>query len=209
MIRRGYRFCRLFCQAFFLLYLRGRVIHSDRVPREGAVLLVCNHQSFLDPVIAALALPRECHFMARDTLFHKTRFGRFIRYLNAFPVKRGAADIGAIKETLRRLKRGQLVTVFPEGTRSTDGTVGAMHSGVVLLAKRAGAPLVPAAVLGAYKAWPRHQKLPAPKPVVVAYGEPLTPEQMAGLSNDRCIEIVRERIVALVESYRRHPSLVI
>jgi len=206
-MRRYYRICRLITQALFLLLFRGRIFGTRKVPREGGVLLVCNHQSFFDPVLATLALPRECHYMARDTLFANRLFRRLIESLNAFPIKRGAADIGAVKETLRRLKRGALVTAFPEATRTTDGSIGSMQPGVVLLARKAGVPLVPTLILGAYEAWPRHAAFPRPQPVIVAYGRPLWPEEMKELTEEGCMDVIRGRILAMMQRYRRHPAL--
>jgi 1-acyl-sn-glycerol-3-phosphate acyltransferase len=206
-MRPWYRFCRFGCQVFFTAMFRGRVFGIRRVPRTGGVLLVCNHQSYLDPIFATLALPRECHYMARDTLFKNPLFKRLIDSVNAFPIKRGTADIGAIKETLRRLKAGQLVATFPEGTRTRDGSIGPMHPGMILLARKARVPIVPAVVIGAFQAWPRQATLPRPHGVVVAYGEPLAHETMTGLPDDDCTRLVRERIVALMEQYRRHPVL--
>ncbi len=200
-----YRFCRAGAQALFLLVARGRVFGRHHVPRTGGGLLVCNHQSFFDPILAALAIPRECHFMARDTLFRNPWFRRLITSLNAFPVKRGTADVGAIKETLRRLKRGGLVTVFPEATRTVDGSVRPMQPGVVLMARKARVPLVPTMILGAFEAWPRHALLPHPAPILVAYGEPLTPEQLVGLSDDEAITLLRDRILDMMRHYRNHP----
>lgn len=202
-----YWFCRLGANVLFTLLLRGRVFGVRNVPREGGVLLVCNHQSFFDPVLATLALPRECHYMARDTLFRNRWFRRLIESLNAFPVKRDRADVGAIKETLRRLKRGALVTVFPEGTRTWDGRVGPMQPGVVLMARKARVPLVPTLILGAHEVWPRQVAVPRPAPVIVAYGRPLWPGQMEKLSNEECITIVRDRILEMMTRYRRHPLL--
>jgi 1-acyl-sn-glycerol-3-phosphate acyltransferase len=206
-MRRWYRFCRAITQALFLLLFRGRVFGVRNVPREGGVLLVCNHQSFFDPVLATLALPRECHYMARDTLFRNPWFRKLIESLNAFPVKRGAADVGAIKETLRRLKQGALVTAFPEGTRTWDGSVGPMQPGVVLLARKACVPIVPTLILGAYEAWPRQASLPRPAPVVIAYGQPLPPDQIETLSDQKCIDVVRESIAQMMKRYRQHPLL--
>jgi 1-acyl-sn-glycerol-3-phosphate acyltransferase len=206
-MRRYYRYCRVVAQTLFLLLCRGRVFGTRRVPREGGVLLVCNHQSFFDPILATLALPRECHYMARDSLFRNPWFRRLIESLNAFPVKRGSADVGAIKQTLRRLKAGALVTVFPEATRTRDGSVRPMQPGVVLIARKAGVPLVPTLILGAYEAWPRRAALPRPAPVIVAYGEPLTPEQTRGRSDEDCINIVRDRILQMMARFRRHPLM--
>ncbi len=206
-MRRWYRSCRVVAQALFLLLFRGRVFGVRNVPRAGGVLLVCNHQSFFDPVLATLALARECHYMARDTLFRNPWFRRLIESLNAFPVKRGVGDVGAIKETLRRLKRGALVTAFPEGTRTWDGRVGAMQPGVVLLARKACVPIVPTLILGAYEAWPRQALLPHPAPVVIAYGPPLWPHHMRDQHEEDCIRIVRDRILEMMARYRGHPSV--
>jgi 1-acyl-sn-glycerol-3-phosphate acyltransferase len=206
-MRRYYRCCRVVAHALFLLLFRGRVFGTRNVPLEGGVLLVCNHQSFLDPILATFALPRECHYMARDTLFRNPWFRRLIESLNAFPIKRSAADIGAIKETLRRLKKNALVTVFPEATRTSDGRVRPMQPGVVLLARKAGVPLVPTLILGAYEVWPRQAAVPRPAPVIIAYGEPLWPAQMNDRPDEECIRILRGRILEMMAWYRRHPLL--
>ncbi len=206
-MRAWYRFCRVSSQLLFTAMFRGRVFGTRRVPRTGGVLLVSNHQSYLDPVLATLALPRECHYMARDTLFQNPFFRRLIQSLNAFPIKRGTADVGAIKETLRRLKSGHLVVTFPEATRTRDGSVGPMQPGVILLARKARVPIVPVAILGAFESWPRQANFPRPHGVVVAYGEALSLAEMAGMPDDECIQEVRGRIVALMQRYERHPVL--
>lgn len=206
-MRAWYRFCRLLCHAAFLSYWRGRVFGVRRVPKSGGVILVCNHQSYLDPVLATLALPRECHYMARDSLFADPYFRRLIESLNAFPIRRGTADVGAIKETLRRLRQGALITVFPEATRTPDGSVGPMQAGVVLIARKARVPLVPTMILGAYESWPRQAKFPRPHPVIVAYGEPLSPEQLDRMPEQACIDEIRGRILELMGRFRAHPLL--
>ena len=202
-----YFFCQFWSQVLFASLWRGRVFGRHHVPRTGGVLLVCNHQSFFDPILATLALPRECHYMARDTLFRNPYFKRLIESLNAFPIKRGTADVTAIKETLRRLKKGQLVTTFPEGTRTRDGSLGPIQPGVVLLARKARVPLVPAMILGAFEAWPRQAKFPRPHPVIVAYGEPMSVEMLRSLGDEECINEVSDRINALMGRYRGHTLL--
>jgi 1-acyl-sn-glycerol-3-phosphate acyltransferase len=205
-MRPWYRFSRFWCQAFFLTFCRGRVFGRQNVPLTGGVLLVCNHQSFLDPVLATLALARECDYMARDTLFRHRIFRRLIQSLNAFPIKRATADIGAIKETLRRLKAGHLITVFPEGTRTADGAIGPMQPGPILIARKAGVPIVPTLIQGAFEAWPRHARWPRPRPVSVAYGAPLWPAEMRARPDEECISLVRARIIALRAKHRQSPS---
>jgi 1-acyl-sn-glycerol-3-phosphate acyltransferase len=197
-----WRFLRMLIRGTFVFVFSGRVFGQRYEPRSGGALLVSNHQSFFDPVLVGLPLRRETAFMARDSLF-KGRFGRLIRYLNAFPVRRSSADIGAIKDSLRRLKSGEMVVVFPEGTRTIDGGVAPMQPGISLLARRARVPIVPTLILGAYEAWPRHRKFPLPHPITVAYAEPLTAEQIAGLSDEACIEEVRRRIVEMKQRHER------
>ena len=200
-MRPWYRFCRVLCQLGFVLLFRGRVFGARYVPLRGPVVLACNHQSFLDPVLATVALPRECHFMARDTLFRSPFFRRLIESFNAFPVRRGSADLAAVKETLRRLRAGALVTAFPEATRTPDGSLQPMRGGVLLLARKAGAPLVPTLILGAFEAWPRGARLPRPAPILVAYGEPLWPDQLDGLSEEAAAALLRQRFEALWQRY--------
>lgn len=207
-MRLWYRFCRLLCQATFLIVFRGRVFGHRRVPRQGGVLLACNHQSLLDPVLATQALARECAYMARDTLFRHPIFRRLIESLNAFPIKRGSADISAVKETLRRLKLGQLITAFPEATRTLDGSLQPMQPGSVLIARRARVPLVPTLILGAFEAWPRDSKLPRPfSPVIVAHAEPIPPARLDALSDEECIALVQREIAEMMARYRGHSLL--
>jgi 1-acyl-sn-glycerol-3-phosphate acyltransferase len=199
--RWGYAFARRGSQLLYALMFRGRTYGIRHVPSTGGVLLVSNHQSFLDPVLAGLGLPRECSFMARSTLFDIPWLRRIIAYLNAFPVKRGTADMGAIKETLRRLKDGKIVLAFPEGTRTLDGSIGAMRAGVVLLARKARVPIVPVMIHGAFEAWPRTAWLPRPHPVLVAYGPPMYPHEHPEWSDEECVAAVRDEMLALQERY--------
>lgn len=206
-MRLGYRILRFWSQVLFLGLFRGRVFGASRVPRCGGVLLVSNHQSFADPVLATLALPREGNYMARDSLFAVPWLRPIIEYLSAFPVKRGTADMGAIKETLRRLKGGKVVLTFPEATRTTDGSVGPMRAGVVLLARKARVPIVPMVILGAFRAWPRTARLPRPHPVMVAYAPPVYPHLHPDWSDDACVQAIRSAVLRLREEYAGHALL--
>lgn len=206
-MRPYYWFCRFICQWVSILYCRVRVFNVRHVPQKGGVLIISNHQSFLDPVLAGMGVPREMHFMARDTLFDNPGFGRLIRSVNAFPVRRGEADISAIKETLRRLRDGQVVLLFPEGTRSEDGTIKPFMAGVGSIARKAGVPVVPALVDGVFQAWPKGQALPLPCRVIVEYGEPLLPEQITKLTPEQIMDELRRRVVQMQHKWHsRVPS---
>ncbi|HRY68513.1 MAG TPA: lysophospholipid acyltransferase family protein [Phycisphaerae bacterium] len=196
-MRLSYRICRLACQVFTTMYFKARCFGLHRVPASGGTLLVCNHQSFMDPVLVTMALYREGNYMARDTLFADPRFKRLIEFLNAFPVKRNAADIGAIKESLRRLKQGRVLVLFPEGTRSDDGRIGELFPGVGAIAKKARVPIVPTLIDGMTQIWPRDKALPRPGNVVIEYGWPIMPEAYAELSPEGLMALIRERLVAM------------
>jgi 1-acyl-sn-glycerol-3-phosphate acyltransferase len=206
-MRLSYWFCRFLCQWTCVLLLRARIFGMRDFPARGGVLLVSNHQSFMDPVLVTMALPREGNYMARDTLFTNRWFGRLISFLNAYPVKRGKADLLAIKETMRRLKDGRVVAAFPEGTRSPDGHVGPMLAGLATVAKKCKVPIVPTLIDGMHRAWPRHRMLPGLGDVVIEYGKPITPEEYASMTPEDLTEEIRRRIIEMQEHrHRRVPS---
>lgn len=179
------------------LYLRARVYGRRHVPSEGGVLLVSNHQCWIDPALVGMGLDRECHYMARDTLFVKPAFARLIRSMNAFPVQRNAADVGAIKEALRRLKQGHAVLVFPEGTRTPDGRVHEMLPGLVAIAKRAQVPIVPVLLDGLFQAWPKWCRLPRAGDMVMQYGKPIWPKDYADMDPDQLMARIRAGILGM------------
>ena len=147
-------------------------------PKTGGVLLVSNHQSNLDPIVLAVQLQRKVSFFAKVELFENRYFGWLIRELNAFPVRRGEGDIGAVREAIHRLKEGRVLTLFPEGTRSRTGEIGTIQAGIAMIVRRAGVPVVPAVIDGSYLAWPKSRSLPRRHPIRVMYGRPLATENL-------------------------------
>ena len=206
-MRAGYFFCQYCCYWACVLLLKARFFNKYHLPRKGAVLVVANHQSFMDPVLAMVATIREGNFMARESLFQHPFFGRLIYYLGAFPVRRGTADIGAIKEAMRRLKQGKVVVLFPEGTRSLDGRIQELMPGFGAIAKKAKVPIVPVLIDGMAQAWPRTQPLPSSGDVIVEYGEPISPEDFAGMTADELMVEVGGRLHAMQHSlHQRMPE---
>jgi 1-acyl-sn-glycerol-3-phosphate acyltransferase len=165
--------CSTVLRVFFGLRTYGR----SNVPRTGGLVLAVNHQSFLDPVVVGCGLTRPVHYMGRDTLF-RGGLGALIRALNSFPVKRGGADRGAVKEFIRRVRLGHPVMLFAEGTRTHDGRLGVIMPGAGGIAVRAGAPVVPTYIDGAFDAWPRHRKLPEMARLSITYGRPIPVERL-------------------------------
>lgn len=167
--RWGHRLTNIFCKTMGHLEVQG--IHH--IPREGGVLLVSNHVSFLDPVIVGSAANREIHFMARSTAFDIPGLGKLISLYNAYPVNRGAPDLGALRKTIALLKAGNVVLMFPEGTRSVDGTLGKARDGACFIADRAGVPTIPVFHSGAERMLPRSSSRLRRTKLSVTFGEPL------------------------------------
>ena len=198
-----YRLCRACFQVLAAALWRVEVFNRHYEPPRGPALYISNHQSFLDPPLMSLALRRPMNFMARESLFRHRPFARFITSLNAFPVKRASADTAALKEALRRLRRGEQLVVFPEGTRTADGRIGPFLPGVALLARRAAEWVVPVLIEGAFEAWPRTRPLPVPGRIVVAYCRPLGRGDVRRLGDAGLLEEVRRRLIVMQGEIRR------
>jgi 1-acyl-sn-glycerol-3-phosphate acyltransferase len=162
----GQSLCRLVTTVLFDLKVYG----MHHVPRSGGVLIVANHQSFLDPVCIGCQLPRPTSYFAKSELFENPHFGWLIRNLYAFPVRQGEGDISAVREAIKRLQAGSGLVIFPEGGRSATGELTPLEPGVGLIVRKSGVPLVPCVIEGSYAAWPKHRKLPRPHPVRVRFG---------------------------------------
>jgi len=144
----------------------------ENVPVEGGAIVAANHLSFLDPPALGAALPRRTYFFAKAELFVPI-FGFLIRKCYAFPVERGGADMGATREAIRLLRGGEFMVMFPEGTRSLDGELQELNLGAVLLASRAGVPVLPAAIQGTDAVFPIGAKCIFPGSVRVSFGPPI------------------------------------
>lgn len=168
-----WRILRMPCRVIATLLFDLKAYERHHVPQRGGVLLVANHQSYLDPVLLAVYLRRPMSYLAKSELFTNRHFGWLIRSLNAFPVKQGAGDVGAVKETIKRLREGHILNIFPEGSRTEDGLMGPIEPGAALVVRRAHVPVVPVVIEGSYDAWPKGRKLPRACHVSVMYGPPM------------------------------------
>jgi 1-acyl-sn-glycerol-3-phosphate acyltransferase len=202
--------CYEFLRQVFLLVLmlvyRIRWFGLRNVPASGPVLLVANHQSYLDPPVIGSPLSHlHLDFVARKALFGSQWFGWLISSLNATPIKDdGRGDAGAIKEVLRRLEAGRAVLIFPEGSRSHDGAIAPFKRGVEVLVKRSRCPVVPVAIEGCYDAWPRSRARPWlwGRRVAVMYGEPIGHEELMADGAEAGLERLRVRIDSMRRELR-------
>jgi 1-acyl-sn-glycerol-3-phosphate acyltransferase len=162
----------------FVLMVVGRwkVNGREHLPREGGVILVSNHLSNADPpILGAAVARRRVRFMAKQELF-KYPFGIVPRLYGAFPVKRFEADLGALMNAERLLKRGEILGMFPEGTRTRTGVIGKPHPGTALIAIRSGVPVVCCSLSGTEALRKPLNLLKKPR-ITVTLSEPITFEQ--------------------------------
>jgi 1-acyl-sn-glycerol-3-phosphate acyltransferase len=141
------------------------------IPRRGPVLIIANHQSFLDPILLSLACPRRLLFLARKTLFHPPWFAWFLRSLGGVPMDQDGMAKEGLKAILNHLQAGEAVVVFPEGMRTADGQLSPFKPGVQLLLKRVQVALVPVGIAGAFEALPYWRKIPKLSPLIIPAGK--------------------------------------
>jgi 1-acyl-sn-glycerol-3-phosphate acyltransferase len=202
---------RVFGRSLSRVALEGAV---DQIPREGPVILAANHASNLDAIeIGAWLIPglgRRIHWLGKKELFAWPIVGWTATHGGVHPVDRGGADVEAFRLAQRILGEGQILFVFPEGTRSPDGVLQEARDGLAVLALRSGAPIVPIGISGSSRVWPKGQRFPHPGGrVTIRVGAPFRPADELPPGTDRrtakglVTTIVMERIAALLPPAQR------
>ena len=184
-----YRFWRAFFRCLFTVVARWKVIGAENIPSEGPVIMVSNHASNWDPLLAACAVNRYVSYMSKAELFDIPVLGRALPLLSVFPIKRGKSDIAALRTSLDLLAQGRVLGMFPEGTRSKTDEMLKFKTGIAMLAYKAKCPLVPVALVNSksvLKGWF--------VPVRVVIGEPYLPELPEGKANAEALEKLTEDI---------------
>ena len=171
-----------------------RCLHRERTNVAGPALILATHQSHLDPVLIGITFNERLSYLARRTLFKNPLFGLVIKGLDAIELDRDRSGLAGLKETLKRLKQGHKVLIFPEGTRSMDGKIAPLKPGFLSVARRSRAPLIPVAINGAYEVLPRVALIPRYFPVRVVVGNAILPDDYLHLEDEEILALISERL---------------
>jgi 1-acyl-sn-glycerol-3-phosphate acyltransferase len=203
------RFCFVFCaigRAIFKLLFRYRVYGRENlkaVPNDKGAIIIGNHTSNLDPVFVMYSLrPRPIRYIAKEQILNlKPLIGRLAAWVGVFPVKRNSADMSSVKRAVRMLKRGELVGIFPEGTRvrSKDREV-TYHEGAALISQLANVPVIPVRLWGSERIRPKGTRLFRLPKITLRFGEPLSiqEERFAALPKDERLTAFTNEAMARV-----------
>jgi 1-acyl-sn-glycerol-3-phosphate acyltransferase len=212
---RTYALAQLVGKAVFGVCVGPRVIGLEHVPREGPLLVVANHLSFLEPPLIGTIIPRRITFLARHELFEIRWLAVVLRAMSALAVKRGGArDLDAIKAALELLKHGEAVAILPEGTRSVTPGLLRATPGISLLAYRSGAPILPVGITGTERLEAAGRffggRFQRPR-VRMVIGKPFRPDFSAGRPDHQAVadDVMRRVAELMPEGYRGEYQLTI
>ncbi len=172
LINRGvYRLTWWFAKLLDKIYFNTRFFGLENIPSDGNYIIAANHLSYVDPFILGISQRKPFTFVAKDTLFKNKFSGFYLLRLGVIPIKRESSDFRALRETIRRLKQGSSVVLFPEGTRL--GNEKDPQPGVGFLAVKSGVPVIPAYIEDSDKVLPPGAKWFRRYPVKVYFGKPI------------------------------------
>jgi 1-acyl-sn-glycerol-3-phosphate acyltransferase len=202
MKRKGFDFVSLYdvgkglSLSYFKIFNPVHVVGKDNVPKDGGLILCCNHINNLDPPLLGSASPRVVHFMAKAELFEVPILGSLVRRVHAFPVKRGSSDKQALKTGMKLLKEGQTIGIFPEGTRSKDGKLSRGLAGAGFFALKSDAAVVPCAIVGTYGVFQKQK---------IIFGKPIdfTKYKEEKISAQDAVDIIMAEIQKLIDQEKK------
>lgn len=162
-----------------------RVIGSEKLKFDGPALVACNHVSFLDPPFVGQAFDEAIHYFARKSLFAHPLAGAILRSWQSIPIDRDKPDASSLKTTIRLLRDGKKVLIFPEGTRSPNGDLQPAEAGVGLFIAKSGAPVLPVRIFGTLEAYPRGARVLYPARITLVVGDLWQPEPQGQPQNGK------------------------
>ena len=173
------------------LYFSLRCTGHESLP-AGPFIVAGNHSSLLDWLFVARFVDRPIRFVLTREFYDQAGFTALYRQLGVIPIRDGGIELSAVRQLLGTLERGEIVGVFPEGRITLDGALLPAQPGVIAIAARAGVPIVPTGVAGAFEAFPRDARVPRPRPVRIRFGAPLPIPHAAGVDRELQTELAGE-----------------
>ena len=195
-----YTLAKIIARGFFSMKVVGR----ENMVDSGPLILAVNHASYCDPPLAGICSKRAVYYLARKNLLEWPFFGPLFPKMNVIPVEREGNDLNALRIVIRKIKEGNGVVLFPEGTRSRDGKLGKARGGIGMVIAKTGAPVLPMRIFGSFEAFPRDAKLPRRLPITVAIGKAITfdPSELAGAGREE-YQKFGDRVMAAISEL--HP----
>lgn len=200
---RVYQWSTRVFKLYLLLWHRIKIRGAENIPETGGVMIASNHASYIDPPAVGVGYRgRPVHFMARDTLWKKGFGNWWMDHVGCIPVSRGTGDRRALTMTIKMLKEGKVVSMFPEGTRTEDGELQQAKGGIGFIIEKSKCLVVPAYIDGSYEAHPKGAKWIKPVKISVTFGRPITQEDFQALGTgrdayDAHAALIMERIAEL------------
>ncbi len=190
-----YRIAWVIVRTYLFIFTRIKVEGRENIPQSGPVVFVGNHPSLWDPVYMAITTKRVVHYMAKEELFHKAGLKQLVTALGAFPVKRGKIDRNSLRTAAKYLENGEVLGIFPEGTRSKNNQMRPFLPGAALFALRSGAPIVPFALKGTEKIFGGRIKIKIGKPLVYPeYYKGKIGEEILDRVTQDCRDVIRQML---------------
>ncbi len=173
-----YRGVRFSSRMLVICLCDFRTQGREHLDKQSGAMVLSTHQSFLDPVLVGICFNGRMNYIARKTLFGNPIFAFLIKALDAIEIDRERGGLAGLREMLKRLQDNKKVLLFPEGTRTTTGEIQELKLGFVPVARRSEVPLIPVAVVGAYKILAKGQRWPKRQPLAVVFGSPILPAEI-------------------------------
>jgi len=169
-----YYIVKAICWLLLKIFWRMEIIGIENLPESGGLIIASNHVSYLDPAALVASLNRKIYFIAKKEVFKNTFVSFILKKLNAFSVDRENVDIIALKKAINILRKEEVLGIFPEGTRSSNGELQELKLGAIKIAMKTGVPILPVGIIGTHKIYPRGIKFPIlfKHKIIVKYGTP-------------------------------------